>query len=177
MKVLILFILVSQVAVANMCFGKNLRFQERNYTLIEIKTLIDRWALDFGLDRKLVHSVVRQESGYQHDVVSQKGALGLMQLMPSTARSLGLSKYESLFDPVVNIYYGCKYLKKLINEFGSERLALIAYYSGPQRAKMIRARHYLPKKFKREITNYADRVLFRTGKNLGFLSISWDMGE
>jgi len=81
-----------------------------------------------GLDPLLVHAVVRVESGYDARAVSPKGAAGLMQLMPATAR-----RYEvaDRFDPAANVEGGVRYLRDLFALFGGDRrLALAAYNAG-----------------------------------------------
>ena len=92
-------------------------------------TLITQHAEARGLRPDLVRAVVQVESGYNPRAVSSKGALGLMQLMPSTAAELGV---RSPFDPEENIRGGTLYLRQLLDRFGgSEELALAAYNAGP----------------------------------------------
>lgn len=87
-------------------------------------------AAQYGLDPDLVAAVVRTESGFRTRAVSPKGAMGLMQLMPSTARLLGV---EDAFDGRDNVFGGCKYLRSLIDQFnGDLKLALAAYNAGPE---------------------------------------------
>ncbi len=91
--------------------------------------LIAQHAEARGLRPDLVRAVVQVESGYNPRAVSSKGALGLMQLMPSTAVELGV---HSPFDPEENIRGGTLYLRQLLDRFGgNEELALAAYNAGP----------------------------------------------
>ncbi len=83
-----------------------------------------------GIDPALLAALVRVESGFDPDAVSHKGAMGLMQLMPATARELGVTKF---FDPVANLQGGADYLARQLRAFGSTRLALAAYNAGPSR--------------------------------------------
>jgi soluble lytic murein transglycosylase-like protein len=92
--------------------------------------LIRRAAAVTSLDPYLIHSVIRHESNFNRFAVSPKGALGLMQLMPGTARELGVS---DSFDPLQNIHGGSRYLSEMIRRFGSLRTALAAYNAGPGR--------------------------------------------
>jgi soluble lytic murein transglycosylase-like protein len=93
-----------------------------------LNNLIDRVAADNGLPSSLLRAVVEAESGGNPAATSSAGAAGLMQLMPGTAASLGVT---DPYDPVQNLYGGARYLKGLINRFGDLRLALAAYNSGP----------------------------------------------
>jgi len=76
----------------------------------------------------LLHKVIKQESGYNPKAVSHAGAQGMMQLMPATAKSLGV---KDSFDPVENIRGGAKYLRQMYDQFGDWDLALAAYNAGP----------------------------------------------
>lgn len=94
----------------------------------ELSKLVEKYAQKNNLDKKLVDSVIKTESAYNHKAVSPVGAMGLMQLMPSTAQSLGVN---NPFDPEENISGGTKYLKNLINKYDSVELGLAAYNAGP----------------------------------------------
>jgi len=89
-------------------------------------------AARYGLAPELVDTVARQESGYRPEVVSSAGAIGIMQLMPATARSLRVDPW----DPVENINGGAAYLRALLDQFdGRVDLALAAYNAGPNAVK------------------------------------------
>ena len=92
-------------------------------------TLIDHYADRFQLDSALVKAVIKVESDFNPKVVSNKGAQGLMQLMPATAHEMGVS---DPFDPGQSIYGGTYYLRKMLNTFDSNLdYALAAYNAGP----------------------------------------------
>jgi soluble lytic murein transglycosylase-like protein len=90
--------------------------------------MVEKAARDNHVDPLLVHSIIQVESNYNPYAVSAKGAQGLMQLMPPTARGLGVS---DSFDPRQNIEAGVRYLKYLQDLYKDDRLALAAYNAGP----------------------------------------------
>jgi soluble lytic murein transglycosylase-like protein len=93
-----------------------------------IGALVDSIASQHGLQPQLVHSVIKVESGYNPNAVSPKGALGLMQLIPATARRFGVS---DAFNPAENIQGGVRYLAYLLDLFHNDySLALAAYNAG-----------------------------------------------
>ena len=96
--------------------------------------LIHQAACEFGLPVGLFDALIMQESRYQPAAVSPKGAFGLAQLMPGTARQLGVDPY-SLRD---NIRGGARYLKQQVDRFGRYDLALAAYNAGPGRVERRR---------------------------------------
>jgi soluble lytic murein transglycosylase-like protein len=93
-----------------------------------IPEIVEKAAHDNHVDPLLVHSIIQVESNYNPYAVSPKGAQGLMQLMPPTARDLGVS---NSFDPRQNIEAGVRYLKYLQDLYKDDRLALAAYNAGP----------------------------------------------
>ncbi len=95
----------------------------------DISYWIDHFARRFGLNSRLIQAVVQVESGYNHKAVSNKGAMGLMQLMPETARELGVG---DAFDPEENIRGGTSYLRQMADRFDDDLdLTLAAYNAGP----------------------------------------------
>lgn len=87
-----------------------------------------------GLDPKLLHAVVAVESAFQPDAVSKAGAAGLTQLMPGTAKELGV---RDRFDPEANLLGGADYLARQLIRFGDLRMALAAYNAGPDRVERL----------------------------------------
>ncbi len=112
--------------------------------------IIGRAAGECGLDPNLVRAVIQVESGFRPDAVSPRGAKGLMQLMPATARELGV---KDPFDPEENIRAGSRYLKGLLDRYDGDRdLALAAYNWGMGNVERN------PDRLPRETLNYIARV-------------------
>jgi soluble lytic murein transglycosylase-like protein len=95
----------------------------------QFASTIEEAARTHGVDPRLVAAVARRESAWNSKAVSRTGACGLMQLMPSTARYLGVT---NVFDPRENIFGGTRYLRTLLDTFnGDLDLTLAAYNAGP----------------------------------------------
>src|SRR6185312_10954402 len=95
----------------------------------DLEPLIQRQSDNQNLDPKLVKAVIQVESGYNHKALSNKGAMGLMQLMPDTA---SLFNVRNAFDPEENLRAGTRYLRQLLDRFaGRVELALAGYNAGP----------------------------------------------
>jgi len=99
-----------------------------------ISETIRQAAHHYGVDSRLIEAMVQVESRFEPFAVSRVGAMGLMQLMPETARQLGVA---NPFDIEENIYAGVRYFKSLYNRFnGNLRLSLAAYNAGPAAVEM-----------------------------------------
>jgi len=92
-----------------------------------VRDIVQKAAADYEVNPLLVDSVIQVESNYNPLAVSPKGAQGLMQLMPATARRFGVT---DTFDPKQNIEAGVRYLKLLEDTFQDDRLAIAAYNAG-----------------------------------------------
>lgn len=132
----------------------------------EVRRIIGKIAPKHNVEPALIEAVVKAESAYNHRAVSRKGARGLMQLMPSTARALGVI---NSFDPVQNIEGGTRLLNELLTRYQDLNLALAAYNAGDEAVKkykgvppyretidyISKVRHY----YKRFVeSNYYQRV-------------------
>ena len=90
----------------------------------------------YEVDPALVKAIIMAESGYNPRAISKRGAKGLMQLMPHTAKALGV---ENIFDPEHNVNAGVKYFKGLLNRFGGDvELALAAYNAGSRKVRQYK---------------------------------------
>jgi soluble lytic murein transglycosylase-like protein len=99
----------------------------------QLAEIIDQHSYAADLDPKLVRAVIQVESGYNSSALSNKGAIGLMQLMPQTAHELGVS---DPYDPSENVHGGTAYLRQLLTQFEERiELAVAAYNAGPNAVK------------------------------------------
>ncbi|HOS97560.1 MAG TPA: lytic transglycosylase domain-containing protein [Deltaproteobacteria bacterium] len=117
----------------------------------DLDAIINRASSTYGVDRDLIVSVIRAESGFDATATSPKGAMGLMQLMPATARDLGVT---NAYDPDQNVMAGTRYLKGLLDRYGGDvRKALAAYNWGM--GNLERSTGGLPE----ETRNYIARIM------------------
>ncbi len=119
----------------------------------ELKELARSLAREVDLDEDLALAMVSQESAWDERARSRVGAMGLAQLMPETARELGV---ENPWSPEENLRGGFSYLRSLIDEFGSKELALAAYNAGPGAV-----RHFQGIPPFAETKEYVSRILAR----------------
>jgi soluble lytic murein transglycosylase len=119
---------------------------ERFWYPLRYSEIVRAHAHNYRLDPALLAAVIYQESKFKPDAKSDRGAIGLMQLLPSTAMGIavhtGGSKFRvsDLYVPELNIRYGAWYLRHLIDKYGSERTALAAYNAGQANVDSWRAR-------------------------------------
>jgi soluble lytic murein transglycosylase-like protein len=101
-------------------------------SMTTINRIILQASRRYKVDPALIRAIVRAESRFDNRTLSHAGAMGLMQLMPETARNLGVT---NPWDPTQNIMAGTRFLRWLLDEFGSTRLAVAAYNAGPGAVK------------------------------------------
>ncbi len=99
--------------------------------LKHILIYIEALCWEYGVDYEMVKAVIQTESDWNHKAVSTSGAIGLMQVLPSTAKSEFNTPKQDLFDPYVNVTVGIKYLSKLDSHFDDLESTLTAYSHGP----------------------------------------------
>ena len=116
-----------------------------------LSAIVNQAAREYQVDPRLVNAVAQAESGGDQSAVSPVGAIGVMQLMPETAASLGVDPY----DEKQNVEGGAKYLREMLDEFGGDvRKAVAAYNAGPA---AVRAYGGVPPY--RETQDYVSKVL------------------
>ncbi|GEM_PF-6363822 len=125
----------------------------------DLAALADAAAGQYGVDAKLFRALVYYESSWQTHAVSPKGAVGLAQLMPETAKEECGLDADQLRNPAANLNCGAKYLAKQIQRFGDVRQALCAYNAGPSiTARLGRCPDYA------ETQRYVHHILTRWEK-------------
>jgi soluble lytic murein transglycosylase-like protein len=144
-------------------------FHGRSASPEDVDAAIAMAAARHNVDPNLVRAVVKVESNYNPNAVSRKGAMGLMQLMPSTARQLNV---KNPFDPQQNVDAGVRHLKQLLESYGGDvNLTLAAYNAGSGAvARSAGIPHYS------ETQNYVRRItnIYYGGFNMGTTGVSRD---
>jgi len=109
---------------------------ERLWYPLRYEQIVRGHARNYDLDPDLLAAVIYQESKFEADARSSSGAIGLMQLLPDTAKGIALHtggtafRVKNLYDPEINVRYGAWYLSHLLQKYGDERTALAAYNAG-----------------------------------------------
>lgn len=128
--IILLSIMVYNIALTGTEYVKTLIYP------LKYKAYIEKNAEIYDLDPMFVAAVINVESKFKEKAESGKGAMGLMQIIESTAlwgsKEIGLDKFEKedLYDPLTNIQIGCWYLSRLRMEFGEEKQLILAAYNG-----------------------------------------------
>src|SRR5262245_5032355 len=132
----------------------------------DLASLVSGSAARYGFDPALIQAVIAAESAFDHRAVSKKGARGLMQLMPETARQYGV---RDLHDPASNLEAGVGYLRQLVIRFkGDVKLALAAYNAGPE--AVVRYGGVPPYE---ETMGYLEKIRSYYGEDLQKGDITW----
>ena len=142
---------LNSIARGNARSGQPFRVNEANRR--QYAPLINRLAMQHGLDPHLIHAVISAESAYNPRAVSRAGAMGLMQLMPATAERFGV---RNAFDPASNVSGGTRYLRWLLNHFDNNLTLALAGYNAGENA-VIKYNYQIPPY--RETRTYVDRVM------------------
>ena len=139
-----------------------------NYTVSELKKLARKAAKRYNVNVGLIFAIIQQESGWKIRAVSNKEAIGVMQIIPSTGKSACALTKTELYDAEKNINCGVKYFHKQLRTFdGNVKLALCAYNAGPGRAKKGIKRCNRIK----ETRNYIRRIMNIWGAGKEYLEI------
>lgn len=130
----------------------------------DLDAIFERASEKYNVPVRLLKAVAKAESNFSPNVTSSCGAMGIMQLMPATAKSLGVS---SPYDPEQNIMGGAKFLGRLLSQFdGNEELAIAAYSAGP--GSVLKYNGIPPFS---ETQSYVNRVMGYCGENISAGSV------
>jgi soluble lytic murein transglycosylase len=105
---------------------------------LKYESIVRAHARNYRLDPALLAAVIDQESKFRPNVKSSSGAIGLMQLLPDTAKGIAIHtggnrfRVSDLYNPEINVRYGAWYLRHLLDKYGDERTALAAYNAGQE---------------------------------------------
>ena len=105
---------------------------------LKYESIVRGHARNYRLDPALLAAVIYQESKFRSAATSKSGAIGLMQLLPDTAKGIAVHtggsrfRVNDLYDPEINVRYGAWYLRHLLDKYGDERTALAAYNAGQE---------------------------------------------
>lgn len=108
--------------------AESIEVDSKDSTRKRVDKAIEFYSEKYGVDSKLVKAIAKQESNFNPNVVSSAGAVGVMQLMPGTAKYIGINDRYNIEQ---NIQGGVKYIKEQLNKYGNVDMALMAYNAGP----------------------------------------------
>ena len=142
-----------------------------SYNTMDFAYLIASESFENGLDPLLVLAVIQTESSFRKSVVSHKGAIGLMQILPNTANyvsdmhDIELESPSELFEPDTNIKIGINYLSYLIEKFDNQKYAIIAYNMGPTNlVRKIKSGVNPPERYYRSVMRNYRQILSISGR-------------
>ena len=137
----------------------------KNVKLEDLATVIYEEATRYNQDPKFILALIAIESSFKNSSVSERGAKGLMQLMPyvaeATAQELGIewTGDHNLFDPIINVKLGVYYLSRLVNDFKNHSLALTAYNYGPSYTRrLVERRQRVPLHYYRRVLAFYQTI-------------------
>jgi soluble lytic murein transglycosylase-like protein len=137
----------------------------KNMKLEDLATVIYEEATRYNYDPKFVLALIAIESSFKNSSVSERGAKGLMQLMPyvaeGMAQELGIewTGDHNLFDPIINVRLGVYYLSRLVNDFKNPGLALTAYNYGPSYIRsLVERRQRVPLHYYRRVLAFYQAI-------------------
>lgn len=130
-KKLLKLILTTSIVITTPLCASVCDANTQNNKVTTVKQYIVKHALDLGIDPALALSIAKAESGFRHEARSVHGAVGVFQLMPSTAKKIGYNPYNLN----ENVKAGLVYYRMMYSMFGSTELALAAYNAGPGNVK------------------------------------------
>ncbi len=143
-----------EVMITNIPSIERATVSQEQEEFTEYDNIISKYCMLHGVDQNLVKILIQKESEFNPRALSKSGAQGLMQLMPETAKNLGV---KDAFDPNQNIEAGIRFLRYLIDLFeGNVQLALAAYHAGPGLVKRINRIPAIP-----ETVEYVDYIMSR----------------
>jgi soluble lytic murein transglycosylase len=141
---------VTVIAVLAAAFGTihltRPAWYDRLWYPLKYEEIVRGHAQNYRLDPALLAAVIYQESKFNAQARSKRGAIGLMQLLPETAEGIALRtggakfRVDDLWEPEINVRYGSWYLRHLLDKYGDERLALAAYNAGQRNVDEWRKR-------------------------------------
>jgi len=144
----------------------------RSYNSMDFAYLIAKESFENNLDPLLVLAVIKTESSFRKSVVSHKGAIGLMQILPNTAQyvssmedHIDLVSSQELFEPTTNITIGINYLSYLVDKFENQKYAIMAYNMGPTNlVRKMRSGQQLPERYYRNVMKNYEQILTVSGR-------------